>query len=1024
MIAFGNGIGGFVRPIDTFWSVGWSSGRALPIAQLEPPRDTCGLMRTGAGREVCALFTLALVWAAPAVALNPHRLLSQIQKHHWQIEDGLPHNYVNAITHAPDGYLLIGTDEGLARFDGVRFSAVPADQSLHLERRWIMNLLPSRRGGYWVGTYDGSLYRIQNGAAREHITAPGAIQGLFEDSSGAVWYQSGGLHRRDAAGDRTFPGCDGNLGNSWSLFAEDRAGAVWIAHLNGVCRYRDGRAEGVIATGPREGTPLTLLAERDGTLWLGTSVGLYRITEAAGGARLTALPGIAGPVSCLLRDRDGVLWAGTWGKGLWRIAGGSTASWSSRDGLADDFIRTLFEDREGNLWFGSRSGGLNRWKDTLLDPFGIPEGMTGNFASAVSADPEGDLWLGTYRSGLYRVRDGTVTRAPAPVPELDLVVGALAHDASGSLWVGAWHGFFRYRDLAYTSYSDRLPAGCGGPLAIAFDGPGRLWLGCASGLYRFPRGEPQAGAAAVLPGANVHTLLAAADGTVWAGTSQGLAHIAGDRVDWITAAQGLPDNLVRYVSADRAGRVWATTNAPGLVLVSGPAPRVLDTRHGLPAHSLYKPLDDGAGSLWVSSSRGLLELPVRQIEEWIAGRRAQVDMALHDLDDGMRSIECHGASQPGGWRNSDGSLWFPTAKGFVRVQPGQRRRLAPPEVVVEEASAGGAVLPRGAVRLAPGARELEVRYTALRFGAADHVRFRYRVESVDQDWVDVGAARSVRLPALAPGTYRLQVAARDEGQEWSPRPASLAIEQLPLFRQTLLFKLLLAASCACMAAVLYRWRIRRLRGRYAAVTEERNRIAREWHDTLLAGLSGISWQLEAARSRLRSQPEQAPAVLEVAGKMVDHCAAEARRVIWDLRDSGPENPPLPQAIASFHRKLREGTAIEGAVETRGAYVKLPYDLEHNALRVAQEAIANAVHHAAASRIEVSVEYTARQLMLQVSDNGKGFVPGEPSPAGGHFGILGMRERVLNFGGVFEMDSAPGAGTRVEARFPVDSEATA
>jgi signal transduction histidine kinase len=418
----------------------------------------------------------------------------------------------------------------------------------------------------------------------------------------------------------------------------------------------------------------------------------------------------------------------------------------------------------------------------------------------------------------------------------------------------------------------------------------------------------------------------------------------------------------------------------------------------------------------------LVELPTKQIDDWIAGRTTRVDVAVHDLDDGMRSIECHGASQPGGWRNTDGSLWFPTAKGFVRIQPGLRRRLPPPEVVVEAAGTGGSALPLNAVRLTPGTRELEVRYTALRFGAPDHVRFRYRVEGADPDWIDTGAARSVRLPALPPGTYRLQLAARDEGGEWSPQPASLAIEQLPLFRQTLLFKMLMAAACAVIGAALYRWRIQRLRGRYAAVTEERNRIAREWHDTLLAGLSGISWQLEAARSRLRSQPEQAPAVLDVARKMVDHCAAEARRVIWDLRDAGPESPPLPMAIASFHRKLREGTAIEGVVETRGAYAKLPYDLEHNALRVAQEAIANAVRHAAASRIEVAVEYTAKQLMLQVSDNGNGFLPRDPLAADGHFGILGMRERVLSFGGVFEVASAPGAGTRVQARFPVSTEA--
>jgi signal transduction histidine kinase/ligand-binding sensor domain-containing protein len=950
-------------------------------------------------------------------ALNPARLISQIHKHHWQIEDGLPHNYVNAIAYAPDGYLLIGTDEGLARFDGARFSPAAVDPALHLDRRWIMSLAPARQGGFWLATYDGAIYRIEDGHAKFHRTATGPIQGLFEDSSGALWFDSGGIHRLANDKLEDFPACGGNQGNAWSMFAEDARGSIWIGGVSGLCRYREGVAQPLFRTG-REGSVLTVFAESNGAVWAGTSRGLFRVTEAGGTVQLVEQAGVTGMVSSLLRDRDGVLWAGTWGSGIWRITPKGVSSWSSRNGLADDFVRTLFEDREGNLWFGSRSGGLNRWKDTIIEPFGITEGLAGNFASSVSGDARGNLWMGTYRSGLYRLQDGLAARQGTPVPELDLVISALAHDGE-SLWVGGWGGLFRYSNGRYTSYSEQLPAGCTGALTIAFNRVHRLWLGCASGLYRFPEGEPRKDAAATLLGGSaVRSIVAAGDGTIWAGSSAGLAHIVDDHVELLQTAQGLPDNSVRHVSEDSARRIWFTTDTSGLSLVAGNSIRTLDSRNGLPAHPLYKPLDDGTGALWVSSSRGILELPASQLSEWIAGRREKIEVIVHDLDDGLRSIECHGVSQPGGWRHTDGTLWFPTVKGFVRIEPRNRKRQAPPAVTIEEATSGGRPIAFPEIRLSPGARDLQVRFTALRFGSPDHVRFRYRLEGSDQDWVDSGSVRTAGFTTLPPGKYRLLVSARDDAGEWNTQSAALSIEQLPYLHQTLLFKLLLAAGFAACAALLYSRLVRALQERYASINAERKRIAREWHDTLLGGLSGVSWQLQATRLRMSEQPERAPHSLETAQKMVEHCQAEARRVIWDLRDSASEDEPLPAAVASFLSKQREGTGIHGTIETRGQYAKLPYEIEHSALRLGQEAIANAVRHAQPSRISVILEYTAERLMLQITDDGRGFLPDKRAETKGHFGILGMRERLLNFGGEFRIESTPGAGTLVQACFPL------
>jgi ligand-binding sensor domain-containing protein len=271
------------------------------------------------------------------------------------------------------------------------------------------------------------------------------------------------------------------------------------------------------------------------------------------------------------------------------------------------------------LWFGSRSGGLNRWKDTIVEPFGIPEGLVGNFASSVSGDARGNLWMGTYRSGLYRLQDSLVARQRTPVPELDLVISALAHD-DDSLWVGGWGDLFRYANGVYTSYSGQLPSGCNGAIAIAFDLSRRFWLAVPADCTGFEAPRKDA-ATRLLDGSAVRSIVAASDGTIWAGSSNGLAHIVDDRVELLQTAQGLPDNSVRHVSEDSARRIWFTTDTPGLSLVAGKSIRTLDSRNGLPEHPLYKPLDDGTGTLWVSSSRGILELPASQLAEWIAGRR-------------------------------------------------------------------------------------------------------------------------------------------------------------------------------------------------------------------------------------------------------------------------------------------------------------------------------------------------------------------------------------------------------------------
>lgn len=961
----------------------------------------------------------ALATAPRMRALDPALRISQYHKQYWQVEQGLPHSYVSAIRQSRGGHLLVGTDEGLARFDGVSFSTVPAEPAARLSRRWISALLTARDGALWVGTFDGWLLRLRDGRIEFSENVRDSIFDLIEDSGSVVWAGTrNGLLRWDGRSFSRQRDLDPPGETSWNLLSTDTRDGLWLVTSQGLFERRGGSFQRRLLNSPVHGEILTVRGARSGGLWLGTSKGAYRL--AAGDRALPVpLPGVPGPVVALLEDHDGTLWAGTWGNGIHRITDGAAEPWTARDGLPDDFIRTLAEDSEGNLWIGMRSGGLGRWRETRLIPLGTPEGLAGNYATVVATDPAGRLWLGTWRGGFYRLDGGALESQPVPLPTLYFTVRALAFDRLGRQWIGNWEGLFQFDGTGYKHYAAESDSPYRRVSALLFDRRGGMWVGTAgSGLYAFPEGRPALPAPApLLPNGEITTLLEASDGAVWIGTSNGVYRLRPGQTPepW----PKLPQDSIETLFEDSRRRVWASTAGGSLMVFSAPGERVLDRRAGLPEHALYRVLEDLEGNFWVSSPRGILELSAESVEQVLAGRARTLSIVTHGTDDGMRTIECHGLSQPAGWRGRDGSLWFPTAKGFIQVRGERPRQMPAPRAVIEAvATEGGGVevLPR--IELRPGARNIEVRFTALRLSSPAGVRFRYRMTGFDPDWVDGGSQRSARYNQLPPGLHRFEVQARDPKGEWGA-PASMQLNQLPRFYQTWWFYLLAGALVLAAAAAAYRWRLHAVRGRYAAVLEERNRIGREWHDTLVAGFSAISLQLEAALASLSSQPQRAAGILDVTRRMVHHYRAEARRVIWDLRDNRPEGETLPMAVETALRGITANLGIAGRVEVEGQPVELPVELQHNVLRICQEAISNSARHARPARIDVDIVYAPTLLKAAVRDDGCGFNAGaKPGETAGHFGLTVMQERARRHGGSLEVESRPGSGTTVTVLIPL------
>jgi signal transduction histidine kinase/ligand-binding sensor domain-containing protein len=971
----------------------------------------------------CVLVTCA----GCSFALNPGLLISQYQKRNWQVEDGMPHNYVMTILPGPDRYMLIGTDEGLSRFDGVRFLPYDLDPRLGLSKRWVTATIVAGDGSLWVGTLDGGLYQWRNGKVITRVEKGASVFAILQDSSGRIWASTrNGVIRSQGAGFEFVAGLGRPSDTAWNVLAKGSHGAVWIVTNDGLFRDRDdiiSRVEG----GSSNGKILAVHGESNGEIEVGTSKGLFRIQESSDSTQLLQQKGVLGPVVAILRDRDGNLWAGTWGNGLYRVVRQQVHSWSSHDGLPDDFIRTLYEDSEGDVWIGTRSGGLSRWKDPILVPFGIPEGLRSDFAATVAQDPRGDLWLGTWRGGLYRFHNGKLARQPTPVPVLFLTVRALAIDTHGYVWIGNWEGLSRFDGIGYRHF-----AGVESPYrhvsAILFDRQGRLWIGTSDeGVFLFPTGEPsQSPAARLLPGQEITSFAEDAESNVWVGTSAGAGWISPANPTEFTPVGGLPHDSVAGLSEDARHRIWASTLGGALWQLSTSKVAVLDARNGLPGYPLYRALDDGIGSMWVSSPKGILRIPIDQIDIALAGRTGKLEVTTYDKDDGMRTTECHRLSQPAGGRDRKGNLWFPTSKGFVRIRPMREPSSPAPRVFIEEALRDGLALPAGQkIRCQPGSRTFEIRFTALNFSSPEKIRFRYRMVGFDPAWTSDSGTRAARYTELPPGDYRFLVEASSPGGSWSDPPAAIAVQQLPLFYQTRWFLLLLGLASAVAVAALFRWRVHIIKQRYAAVIAERNRIGREWHDTLVAGFSAISLQLDAALFRLGEPTDRVRDVLEVTRKIVHHYRAEARRVIWDLRDNRPDSESLVEAVSIALRQVADQNHIEGQVSIIGEPVPAPKDMEHNLLRICQEALSNAVRHGHPRKLEVVVQYSPSHLKVRIRDDGQGFDPAVRRQGlnSGHFGLTVMQERAQRLGGTLLVESHPGEGTVVEAMVPLDSAET-
>jgi signal transduction histidine kinase len=839
------------------------------MRHLNPIRDR-RLLRPQAALFLTSL--LVLLMAAPARAsLDPSKAITQYVHQFWQADAGLPQGSVQALAQTPDHYLWLGTEEGLARFDGVRFTIFDKNNTPALGNSHIRCLLVDHEGTLWIGAHEGRLTSFRNGRFDSFILQrelpTNHIIALFEDEKNNLWigtsggglfeYRAGALHRFDSG--------NGLPGNFIFALAGDKRGSIWIGTENGAARMSEGH---VAVFSAKEGLPgkrvLAILVDQVDSVWVGTDSGLSHL-RPAGIQNYGRREGFrSGAITELYRDRAGTLWIGTIDGGLSRLINGHFDSFGSEQGLPGDGVWSILDDADGTLWLGVTGGGLGCLRQGRFTPLSRQEGLSSDTVTAIYQDRDQAIWMGSDR-GLMHLKDGKFTHYGTQNGLPDNMVMSVTQDGAGDFWIGTRSGLARLHDGVVRSFhpSDGVPAD-DMVLCVYTDRHGSVWAGYRGALVHFDgKRFVTYGAKDGVPSSQIVSLYQAPDETLWIGTDgAGLLHFDGRRFASFSTRDGLSSNSIFAIRGDTDGALWLGTNGGGLNRFAHGAFTVYNRRNGLADDAVFQILDDQLGRLWMSSNKGVFAVKKVELLALAEHRATSIHSKRYGSTDGIRGNECNGGFQAAGWRMLDGSLWFPSMAGAVWVNPADSPApLLPPTPIFEGVGVANQILPLNAsVVLPPHRKQLEFRFTAPFFQGPERVQFKYWLEGFDHDWVAAGSRRSAYYTNLPPGNYRLQLIACVD-DVCSATATSPSVTLLPAFYETMWFRGLLLALFGSVAFGLHRLRVRSLESReqrLQALIEERTSELRESRD-----------QLEKSHEQLEIRVDKRTRDLSVANRQLE-----------------------------------------------------------------------------------------------------------------------------------------------------------
>ena len=977
----------------------------------------------------------ALASLGDACAADAQRSLQQLRHTAWTSREGAPPE-IWALAQTNDGYLWLGTGGGLYRFDGASFEKFRPAKGESLPSLNVNSLLATRAGDLWIGFASGASARLRAG----HLTTfdlglpPVPVLELSEDRAGEIWAALGGDDRGGVARFRH---------GRWEIFGPSRGvatgavtsvlgaadGSVWIAAGGELEVLRPGanlfsRVAASASDRPK------LKQSPDGAIWLTTGArpGLQRIAVSPAQAAPTWVvpPSTANPrAESILFDRHGSLWGSYGSGGVFRLGGvglgssallanGARERFGAARGLTFNLANPILEDRERNIWVGTNLG-LDQFRETsVVVAAGLPTDSRNGFR--IAQGPSGSMYV-TSKDALFRADPEHVARKLARLPRRPLI---LHTDALSRTWIGT--------DRTLGLLSGRmvrdvpLPWSRSRSFALLEEAPGRICVSSVEGAFcRKGRGwtaEPRLSTPGILP----MQMLRDATGRVWIAEGDRIEMIDGPARRTFSARNDLALGTV-VVMAVRGRHVYAGGDF-GLARFDGRRFVTL----GSDVHPLLSRtagiVETSEGDLWLNTVAGVVHIASADLDYALAHTSGPMKARLFDRDDGMPGVAQQDSQSPTAVEASDGHLWFVTRLGVAVIDP---KRLSfnplPPPVVIKSMVSGGRIYAAAApIQLPKGASNLQIDYTAPSLSVPSRVQFRYRLEGVDDDWVDPGIRRQAFYTGLKPGRYRFRLMAANDDGVWNRRGATLEFEIPPTFLQSWPFHLLCAGLALALLWLGYSLRVRavanRIRVRMNERLDERERIARELHDTLLQSVQGLIMRFSNIAQDIATIPPVHRDMLDALDS-ADAVAVEGRDRVRELRRwSGARS--LSDVITRTAERLLPDE-IEMRVGVEGPQREIYPAIADELLRITDEALFNVSRHAHARSVTIAIIFGAKALTLRITDDGVGIAPVIVAEGGvtGHFGLVGMRERAAKIGGQLAISPGPARGTQVEVTVGAD-----
>jgi signal transduction histidine kinase/ligand-binding sensor domain-containing protein len=1043
---------------------------ALAIVGAIHARNSKGRAPRGCGLLRITLFVTAVSMTVASLhALTPEKLISQFTHTAWSAQDGIPAP-VRAIAQTPDGYLWLGTEAGLYRFDGLHFLAWQPSSGEHLLSDSVLSLYAARDGRLWIGYGSGGIGVLAAGRLQNfiggHGVPDGEILSIVEDRDGSIWacgrygfskYANGVWH---PVGEEM-----GYPAPAAQTLLVDRAGNLWVAtdqkdfglssdpvRRNTILTLPRGAAR-FEATGLGVGMVWSITEAPDGAVWV-ADTSEHAARRISGPSRgLTEIP-IDDEPTCLAFDSEHSVWIGTFSN-VQRLTTdfarpGETPQGEPPqdrirrvDGLSGSLVYSTFRDREGNVWFGT-SGGLDKFSENKVVSFSAKEGLDPDQQTAVSSTADGSLWVIDYdHDRVWRLREKRFWNSQIRAPARSGVGHILSIFAAGKneLWLGGNSELAMGRDGKFSRLPIPSVAEGGYIEAVAKDRAGRLWIALRSKqgdehIMRFQGGLwDDLSETGGLPKYRCRVMYGDQAGRMWLGFENGEVAVSqGGAFRVYSTRDGLPAEVVLVITADVKGHIWVGGYG-GLSGFENGHFSTITKQNGLPGNSVSGLVEDEDGSFWIAGALAIFRASGEELEKALASPSYRMQGESFDAGDGLRGPPRQREPFPTATRAVDGWLWFVTTEGIAGINPHEiPRNLVPPPVVIETVRSDDQdLVVSSGMQLHPNTRNLEFHFTALSFTDPTQVQFRYKLDGYDEAWRGPVSVREVRYTNLPPGSYTFRVLAGNNDGVWNKEGAHLDFSIEPAYYQTSWFRVLCIAAVLALLWAMYRVRLRVLQQRQllleqhhreitalnerlvTAQEEERSRIAGELHDGVLQQLTVLSLLLGTAKRQGLSQLELKESITEVQKKLIG-VGTDIRQLSHDLHPPVLQESGLPGALAAYCEEFHKAHDILVSCDVDASIRELPGVAALCLYRIAQEALGNVAKHSRARKVDVQLTRVGGRVCLYVRDDGAGFVPDQAGGSGG-LGLINMRERVRPLSGTLELESQPGRGTTVKVEVP-------